>query len=133
MAELGALLSVSEFAFEGDDAALMRYLAGAEPSCRVWRACEGGGVRIDGATSTLPLESEVAVSTLRCTLSVPGAAAGTDAPFHYVVETDVPPVGSSSSPPHAVSATGEATSSAAAASRAVRVRERPDVMRGAPG
>ena len=91
MAELGDLLSVSEFAFEGDDAALMRYLAGAEPSCRVWRACEGGGVRIDGATSTLPLESEVAVSTLRCTLSVPGAAAGTDAPFHYVVETDVPP------------------------------------------
>lgn len=91
MAQVGEQVSVSDFVFDGDDAALVRHLAAADPSCRVWRACEGGAVRIYGAPSTSPLKPEAAVSTLHCTLSVPGAAAGADAPFHYVVETDVPP------------------------------------------
>lgn len=91
MASVGDHRTVCDFDFGGDDASLARLLADAPPACSAWRALEGAGVRVYGAGPVVALPADTARSTLRCTLSLPGAAAGADAPYHYVVETDVPP------------------------------------------
>ena len=79
-----------------DDAAALTHLHRQVPTLRLYGALQGNEVYAyaevgmqDRLDRVLP--AAVVVSTLRCTLAITGAAAGTEAPFHYVVETDVLP------------------------------------------
>ena len=61
---------------------------GLPAQCDVYRAVEGAIVYAYAATGVPAATPAV---ELVCTLDVPGASAGVDAPWHYVVETDVLP------------------------------------------
>ena len=83
-----------QLAFAGDDAALAAQLRDAGPLLGVWRALEGDEVRVQAARAAPEAAagdwtSAVENTALRCTVQRSGASAGADAPWHYVVETDV--------------------------------------------
>ena len=75
----------------GDPLAALRGRAGAPT---VWRAVEGDAAYAYFAADT-PREAfdrapaGAGLTRLACTIDLPGASHGADAPFHYVVETDV--------------------------------------------
>ena len=75
----------------GDPLAALRERAEAP---RVWRAMEGDAAYAyfagDAPREAFDLApTGAALTRLACTTDLPGASHGADAPFHYVVETDV--------------------------------------------
>ena len=77
-----------------DPLAALRQCAADAP--KVWRAVEGDAAYAYFAADT-PREAFAhapegsSLTRLACTVDLPGASHGADAPFHYVVETDVVP------------------------------------------
>ena len=75
-----------------DPVAALRQCAADAP--KVWRAVEGDAAYAYFAADTLREAFARApegsgLTRLACTADLPGASHGADAPFHYVVETDV--------------------------------------------
>ena len=78
----------------GDPLAALRERAAGVP--KVWRAVEGDAAYVYLAADTPREVFDLApagadLRRLACTVELRGASYGADAPFHYVVETDVVP------------------------------------------
>lgn len=91
MPAVGDLLQRARFGYFADDNTLRARIVPAGAPVAVWRAVEGDEVCVYGAVAAMGVPADAEQVLLRCTLAVPGAAAGEPARWHYVVETDVLP------------------------------------------